>query len=294
MHDALSHLVLSDRLVDKIGPAVNSGRSLFLYGPPGNGKTTIGEAVGALIAGTDPIWLPYAVSAAGSIISVFDELIHKPFKMDKEQVLARWGETDLRWALFRRPVVIAGGELNMESLDLRYDMTAKFYEAPLQMKANGGMFLIDDFGRQMISPSELLNRWIVPLEDSIDFLRLRTGQTFRVPFEQLIVFSTNLDPDDLVDAAFLRRIQMKVGVFSPDEKMFYQLFRIYCKVLKVPFEKESFLFLIQKWYREPGRTMAAVHPRDILRVVRALCEYSGEEPRLTPQLINEACESYFV
>ncbi len=292
---ALSHLILPEGFDRRIGPAVNQATSIFLYGPPGNGKTTVAQAVAGLVAGTEPIWLPYAVEEGGYVIMLNDQLIHQPFTdISREEIAARWGEVDPRWSLFRRPTVMVGGELKMDALDLRYDETAKFYEAPLQMKANGGMFLIDDFGRQMITPSELLNRWIVPLELQIDFLRLRTGQTLRVPFKQLIVFSTNLDPADLVDGAFLRRIQLKVGVFGPDEKMFYQIFVTMCKVMDVPFDKESFLYLLQEWYRKPGRTMQAVHPRDILRVVKALCEYSGEPVRLTPKLIDEACSAYFI
>lgn len=291
---ALSNLILPEGFDRRIGPAINQGSSIFLYGPPGNGKTTVAQAVGELIAGTDPIWIPYAVSAAGAVISVYDELIHRPFPMERSEIQARFGEVDLRWGLFKRPSVMVGGELTMESLDLRFESIAKYYEAPLQLKANGGMFLIDDFGRQMISPAELLNRWIVPLESEIDFLKLQTGQSFQVPFKQLIVFSTNLDPDDLVDGAFLRRIQMKVGVTGPDEKMFYQLFRIFCKAMKVPFDKNSFLHLLQKHYRETGRVMQAVHPRDILRVIIALCNYIGEEPHLSPDLIDEACDAYFV
>ncbi len=294
VQEALNELILPEGFDRRIGPAINQGSSIFLYGPPGNGKTTIAEAVAKLIAGTDPIWLPYAVSAAGAIVKLYDELIHVPYNMEKNEIQARWGDVDLRWALFKRPSVMVGGELTMEVLELRYEQTAKYYEAPLQMKANGGMFLIDDFGRQMITPAELLNRWIVPLETRIDFLKLQTGQSFSVPFKQLIVFSTNLDPGDLVDAAFLRRIQMKVGVYSPSEKMYYQLFRIMCKVMKVPFDKESFLHLIQNWYRGKGMVYQACHPRDILRVVIALCDYIGEEPHLTTALIDEACESYFV
>ncbi|MCZ7544854.1 MAG: ATP-binding protein [Anaerolineae bacterium] len=292
---AIAHLILPEGFDRRIGPAVNQGTSIFLYGPPGNGKTTIAQAVGALVSSTEPIWLPYAVEEAGYIIVLNDELIHEPYpELSREEIAARWGEVGPRWGLFKRPAVMVGGELTMDALDLRFDETAKFYEAPLQMKANGGMFLIDDFGRQMITPSALLNRWIVPLELEIDFLRLRTGQTLRVPFKQLIVFSTNLDPSDLVDGAFLRRIQLKVGVFGPDEKMFYQIFVTMCKTMGIPFDKETFLYLLQEWYRKPGRVMQAVHPRDILRVVRALCEYSGEPVRLTPKLIDEACSAYFI
>jgi hypothetical protein len=219
---------------------------------------------------------------------VFDSLIHKDSSDDR-------GSADKRWGLFQRPAVMVGGELTMEHLDLRYEAVAKFYEAPLQMKANTGMFLIDDFGRQMISPSELLNRWIVPLETEIDFLRLISGQTFEIPFKQLLVFSTNLDPDDLVDGAFLRRIQLKVGVFGPDEKMFYQIFANQAEALGFPeVDRETFLFLLNEWYRNTGKPLQSVHPRDLLKAVKVLCEYAGEPLRMTPTLIQEACEGYFV
>jgi len=300
IQDALSHLILPESFHRRIGPAVNSGSSLFLYGPPGNGKTTIAEAISDVLSKDDPIWLPDAVEVGGQIIRIFDPLVHHA--LDDEDVklyLDPFGNgtkvrLDTRWRLFNRPAVMVGGELTMESLDLRFEPVAKLYEAPLQMKANGGMFLIDDFGRQQMSPQELLNRWIVPLESSIDFLRLQSGQTLEVPFEQLIVFSTNLDPNELVDDAFLRRIQMKVLVDSPDEKLFFQIFMVMCKIYKVPFDKRSFVHLLQKWYRETGRVLQAVHPRDILKIVMALCDYEGVPVRMTPSLIDEACFNYFV
>jgi predicted ATPase with chaperone activity len=293
VQQAIQSLVLPEGFHRRIGPAVNTGSSLFLYGPPGNGKTTVAQAIAQLIAGTDPIWLPYAVTVGGQLIGINDPLVHKPIQLSKEQT-EQLGEYDHRWALFERPTVMVGGELTMEALDLRYDETAKFYEGPLQLKANGGMFLIDDFGRQQVRPTDLLNRWIVPLEAGYDFLRLRTGQTMQVPFRQLIVFSTNLDPNELVDAAFLRRIQMKVEVGSPDERMFFQIFATMCQRMKIPLDKDTFLHLLQEWYRKPKRTFQAVHPRDILKIVLALCEYEGRPPQMSPQLIDEACRAYFV
>jgi predicted ATPase with chaperone activity len=299
---ALSHLVLPENFHRRIGPAVNAGSSLFLYGPSGNGKTTVAQAIARLLAGSDPIWLPYAITVGGQIIQMFDPVIHipkdKPNSTEKAEKpkTAQLGEVkvDKRWELFQQPAVMAGGELVMEALDLRFDPIAKLYEAPLQLKANGGMFLIDDFGRQQVSPQRLLNRWIVPLETGIDFLRLQSGQTLQVPFRQLIVFSTNLDPTELVDAAFLRRIQMKVEVSSPDEKMFYQIFVRMCQAHNVPFDKDGFLHLLRKWYQEPQRLMQAVHPRDIIKTLRSICEYENTQPRLTPELIDEACSCYFV
>ncbi len=301
---SLGHLILPDNFHRRIGPAVNSGTSLFLYGPPGNGKTTIAQAIAGLLAKDDPIWLPDAVTVGGQIIRIFDPLVHEPLQQEEMPFYTAAFSSSLngssklridkRWRLFRRPSVMVGGELTMESLDLRFEPVAKVYEAPLQLKANGGMFLIDDFGRQQISPQQLLNRWIVPLESGIDFLRLQSGQSLEVPFRQLIVFSTNLDPSDLVDDAFLRRIQMKVEVGGPDERLFYQIFLKMCEIIKIPFDKKSFVHLLQKWYREPNRTMQAVHPRDIIKTITALCEYEGLDYNFTPELVDEACTSYFV
>lgn len=285
---ALSHLILPKDFDRKVGPAVNAGTSIFLYGPPGNGKTTISEAIAELLGGGEPIWMPYAVTIGGGIIQLYDTLIHKISKDDR-------GDADKRWALIQRPSVMVGGELEMAHLDLRYEDTAKFYESPLQMKANCGMFLIDDFGRQKISPSELLNRWIVPLETEIDFMRLNSGMTFQIPFKQLLVFSTNLDPEDLVDGAFLRRIQLKVGVFGPDERMFYQIFESQAQALGFPtVDKDSFLHLLNEWYRKTGKPLQSVHPRDVLKAVKVLCEYEGIPLQMTPTLIEDACNGYFV
>ncbi len=289
----LSELILPESFHRRVGPAVNLNASLFLYGPPGNGKTHIAQIVANLIGSTDAIWLPHALTIGGQIVQIYDPLVHMPVQVDKG-FTDQLGKIDRRWTLCRRPAVMVGGELKMEALELRYDPVAKFYEAPLQLKANGGMFLIDDFGRQQMRPLDLLNRWIVPLENRIDYLRLLTGQTLEVPFRQLIVFATNLNPLDLVDDAFLRRIQMKVEVTTPDEKMFYQIFTRVCQAQNVPFDRDSFLHLRQKWYVETGRIMQAVHPRDIIKGVQAICKYEGIPPRLTPGLIDEACRTYFV
>ena len=298
---ALSHLVLPENFHRRIGPAINAGSSLFLYGPSGNGKTTIAQAIARLLAGSEPIWLPYAITVGGQIIQIFDPVVHIPKdKMDSDKgeklKTAQLGDVkvDKRWALFQQPAVMAGGELALAALDLRFDPVAKTYEAPLQLKANGGLLLIDDFGRQQVRPQDLLNRWIVPLETGIDYLRLQSGQTLQVPFRQLIVFSTNLDPSELVDAAFLRRIQMKVQVGSPDEKMFYQILGRMCQAYNVPFDKDGFLHLLRKWYQEPRRPMQAVHPRDIIKTILSICEYESLPPRMTPELIDEACNCYFV
>ncbi len=295
---ALSHLVLPENLDRRIGPAVNSAKSLFLYGPPGNGKTSVAQTIAALLANSTPVWLPFAITTAGQIIQIIDPAIHMPALGDVASP-AKTGalgdiKVDKRWALYQRPAVIAGGELRMEALDLRFEPITKVYEAPLQLKANGGMLLIDDFGRQQIRPQDLLNRWIVPLETGVDFLRLQSGQTLEMPFRQLIVFSTNLDPAQLVDAAFLRRIQIKVEIASPDEKAYYQILMRICQTHNVPFDRNGFVHLLRKWYQEPKRPMQAVHPRDLIRTIVSICDYADIPPAMTPELIDEACSCYFV
>ena len=246
------------------------------------------------MGGTDPIFVPYAVTIGGQIIQLYDQLKHDEVE-PSEKLMEQFERRDMRWALIKRPLVMVGGELELANLELRYEPVGKFYEAPLQMKANGGVFLIDDFGRQQISPAELLNRWIVPLETRIDFVTLQSGQAIEFPFKQLIIFSTNLDPSELVDDAFLRRIQIKVEVNGPDERMFYELFKIMCGIYKVPFDKDGFRHLIVNWFRNaPWRKMQGAHPRDILKTILAICEYTGEEPNMRAAMIDEACASYFV
>jgi len=287
---SLLGLILPPDFHHRIGPAINSGSSLFLYGPSGNGKTTIAQAIAGLIAKTSPIWLPYALTAGGQIIQVYDRLVHK----DAPAEANPFSDVDGRWGLFQRPAVAVGGELKMDALELRFDSVTKIYEAPLQLKANGGMFLIDDFGRQQVSPTDLLNRWIVPLEEKIDYLRLRTGQTIVIPFRQLIIFSTNLDPYALADDAFYRRIQMKVHVTPPNLERYKRIFKVMCEEIGVDFDQESFDHLNQNWYQNQGREPQAVHPRDLLRIIRALCDYEGIPLQLTPSLMDQACRSYFV
>jgi predicted ATPase with chaperone activity len=286
--EALSDLVLPHSFHRKIGPAVNSAASLFLYGPAGNGKTTISMHIADLISGTDPIWMPYAITAGGQIIQIYDRLFHQELERDQKAAL------DGRWGLFKRPSVLVGGEMRMESLDLRFDPVANFYEAPLQMKANGGVFLIDDFGRQKDSPIELLNRWVTPLENGVDFLRLRTGQTIVIPFRSLIIFCTNIDPFSLADEAFFRRIQMKVGITTPDEPSFKLIFQRVCQQYGVYYDEISYQHLVEKWYRNDGRPFQGVHPRDLMIIILALCNYESQDIHLTDEIIDEACEIYFV
>jgi predicted ATPase with chaperone activity len=295
---ATSHLVLTDKMLGKIGPAMNSGKSIFLYGPPGNGKTTISEAVGRVILGYD-MWIPYCFDVDGQIIRVFDEVNHEVIDSgDGEQVAGRSTPTgvkrDPRWIHIRRPMIITGGELTLSGLDLIYDPINKFYEAPYQLKSNGGIFLIDDFGRQQVRPRDLLNRWIVPLEKGYDYLTLATGRKIEIPFNVLIIFSTNLDPADLVDEAFLRRIRHKIEVGDPSPQEFLEIFKRACEAKKVPYDEAGLRYLLQEWYIKQERKLRSVHPRDILDQLIDISKYLNRPPTLSKELLDRACESYFV
>ncbi len=289
----MDNLVIADEMLSKIGPAVNSGRSIFLYGPPGNGKTTIAERVGRLILGED-LWIPYSVDVDGQIIQVFDSVNHE-LSDNTERVKQGTGlMTDPRWVRIKRPMIMVGGELTMAGLDLVYDDINKFYEAPFQMKANGGMFLIDDFGRQQVRPIDLLNRWIVPLEKGVDFLTLNNGRKIEIPFNVLIVFSTNLDPKDLVDEAFLRRIRHKIEVGNPTWEQYREIFKIMCRIKKVAYNEKSLAYLINEWYMKHDRDLRMVHPRDLLSQLIDIASYMDRPAELTRELIDQAAASYFV
>jgi hypothetical protein len=282
---ALSELVLNPRTFRKIGPAVNSGRSMFVYGPPGNGKTTIAQSIGKhLLKGE--VYIPYAIEVDGHVIRMYDPLNH--------QLAEQGGGGDARWVLCQRPVVIVGGELLLQNLDLIYDPISKYYEAPFQMRASNGLFMIDDFGRQQVRPQDLLNRWIVPLETRIDFLTLHTGKKIEIPFDELIVFSTNLDPRQLVDEAFLRRIRHKIEVPDPTDSEYLTIFQRVAAARGIPFDQQVFIYLMQEWYIKPHRELKAVHPRDILDHIFDVCNYQGTKPLMTRDLIDQACDAYFV
>jgi len=289
----MTNLVIEDEMLSKVGPAVNSGKSIFLYGPPGNGKTTIAERVGEMILGQD-LWIPYALDVDGQVIQLFDEINHRVSTSPPNFHLRPGEVLDPRWILIKRPMIMVGGELTMAGLDLVYDEINKFYEAPFQMKANGGMFLIDDFGRQQVRPVELLNRWIVPLETGVDFLTLNNGRKIGIPFFVMTIFSTNLDPKDLVDEAFLRRIRHKIEVGNPSFEQFREIFKIMCRITKVPYDEQGLAYLLKEWYINHDRDLRFVHPRDLLSQLIDIAGYLDVPPTLTKDLIDRAAASYFV
>lgn len=291
---ALRGMILGEELLDQVGAAVNAGKSLFLFGAPGNGKTALAERIATMLGGH--VAMPYALEADGQIIQLFDLNCHRPVLPSgvNETDSLKAELADRRWLKVHRPVVTVGGELSMPSLDLIYNESSGFYEAPFQLKANGGLFLIDDFGRQQVSPQALLNRWIVPLEKGTDFLTLKTGKKLQVPFELFLVLSTNLQPEDLIDDAFLRRIQNKLFVPDPTLQHFYDIWVGQCMTMSVPFDQQGFTYLVNKHYTEARRPFRASQPRDLLRQLLGIARYRGVAPEMTPALLDAACSTYFV
>jgi predicted ATPase with chaperone activity len=284
---AFAHLVLEPTTLKKLGAALNSGTSIFLYGPSGTGKTTIAAALSNVVA-LDKVWVPYAVELDGQIITVYDPHVHRSADPADSQ------SADARWVLCYRPTVLVGGELTIEMLELQLNPISKFYTAPLQMKANNGVLIIDDFGRQRLRPEELLNRWVVPLDRRIDFLNLAGGKKVEIPFEMFVVFATNLDPATLVDAAFLRRIQTKVEVATLSDSHFSEIFYAVCKEFNLECEQpiiDELIEVIRKKCREPLR---ACHPRDIVNQIRWVARYEQTEPVLDRKAILDAVAVYFV
>jgi hypothetical protein len=288
-----NHLIVADEVLEKLGPAVNAGKAVFLYGPPGNGKTVIAEGMGRTLGGD--MYVPYALDIDGQIVTVFDPINHESLEEEvgEGSVIAAVPH-DRRWVRIRRPVVMVGGELTLEMLDVTFNPISKYHEAPIQLKANGGVLLVDDFGRQRVRPEELLNRWIVPLESRFDYLTLHTGKKFQMPFDVLIVFATNLDPASLADEAFLRRIPYKIPIEDPTLEQFTQIFELNCRKRNLRFHQVMVAYLRRRHYGPLNRPMRSCHPRDLLDQVTALCRYQGREPGITRGLLDAACDSYFV
>ncbi len=293
VRQAFAHLVISDRVMDQLGPAINAGHSMFVYGPPGNGKTVISQAIQKLLDGD--IHIPHAIEVEGAIIRLFDPVSHDEIPSDTlAQGLDKGADFDRRWVRCRRPLVMVGGELTLESLELSYNSTAGFYKAPVQATANGGVLVIDDFGRQRVAPRDLLNRWIVPLESRVDFLTLQSGQKFDLPFMTLVAFATNIRPQELVDEAFLRRIHYKVLCESPTHEDYIVIFRNYCMTKGVAFDRNLVEDLLENYYKPRDLSLRGCHPRDLIDQSLSLAEYLGKPPDLTGELLKAACDSYFV
>ena len=298
MRQALAHLVLSEATFQRIGPAVNSGTSIFLYGPPGNGKTSVARSIGNMIL-RESIYIPYAIYVDGQVIKLYDSVNHQ-LATDEAVTPPSTGalrsnvRRDPRWVRIRRPFIVVGGELTLAGLDLVFDDVHKFYEAPFQVKANGGILLIDDFGRQLVRPRDLLNRWIVPLENRLDFLTLHTGRKIEIPFDVLVVFSTNLPPRDLVDEAFLRRLRHKIEINDPNYEEYREIFRRVAAAKGVQYHDSGLAYLLQEWYIKRGRKLRASHPRDLCDQILDISRYLAVEPAMTRDLLDRAAAAYFV
>jgi hypothetical protein len=299
IRQAFSDLIITDEVFNEIGPAINSAASIFLFGYPGNGKTAIAERITRLMG--DDIYIPYAVEVNGQIIKIFDPIVHKRAADDPDDAgrasvesLMRRDQHDERYVKAQRPTIVVGGELTLNQLDLKYNTVGKFYEAPFQMKANGGIFMIDDFGRQQVRPMDLLNRWIVPLEKKYDYLSTVTGTKIEVPFDELLIFSTNLDPNQLADEAFLRRIKFKIEIRDPSEYQYREIWKLVCRQRQLPYDEGGIDYLIEKWYRPTGRPFRMCHPRDILDQMMSIAKYNMERPGFSPDLIDAGCATYFI
>jgi len=298
MRQLMSQLVLSESTFQRLGPALNSGSSIFLYGPPGNGKTSIARAFGNLVMSQN-MYIPYSLYVDGQVVKMYDSVNHQLVKEDGATArgtgsLKTGIRRDPRWVKIKRPFIVVGGELTLDGLDLVFDDTNKFYEAPFQVKANGGILLIDDFGRQQVRPRDLLNRWIVPLENRVDFLTLHTGRKIEVPFDVLVVFSTNLPPKDLVDEAFLRRLRHKIEIGDPSYEGYREIFRRVAQAKGVQYSDQGLAYLLQEWYIKHNRKLRASHPRDICDQILDISQYLSKEPVMSREMIDRAAQAYFV
>jgi predicted ATPase with chaperone activity len=296
--EGFSHLVFDPEFIDQVGPAINSGKSLFLYGHAGNGKTALAEAIAAML-GTF-VYVPYAIETEGQIISIFDPVAHTEVPLAEEdggevpEYLVAMPPFDARYVRIRRPAVMVGGELTLDELELQYDAQSGVYRAPPQIKANCGVFAIDDFGRQRVRPRDLLNRWMVPLDRHVDYLSLPMGHKLPVPFECLLVFATNLNPTELVEEAFLRRIQYKILVANPSRDHYAEIFQRCCEAKGLEYSPKSIDLIFQEFYEKRGLAARACHPRDIVNHLLDIAQYLGTEPNLSGRMLGLACRSYFL
>jgi hypothetical protein len=293
VHKAIEKLTIDETIVEQAGPALNSGRAILLYGPPGNGKTSVALSFASVFQ--DLIHVPYAISVEGQIIRLFDPRLHIRASRETNTEDSAAGHSsflrethDRRWVTCRRPFVVAGGELTLDMLDLRYDEKGHYYEAPLHMKALGGCFLIDDFGRQFVSPRDLLNRWIVPMESRVDYLKLRSGASFSIPFEEIVIFATNLNPEDLMDPAFLRRLPYKIEVGPPSLDQFRRIFQQECARHKLALSDEVFDFIVYMITKEKELELAGFQPTFIVEQVTATCRFLGKDPVLKSPYVEYA------
>ena len=290
LEKAFDGISVEKDMFETLGPAINSGAGLFMYGEPGNGKTTLAKRITRCFG--QEIWIPYVVVEDGQLIKLYDAAFHEPVEEEQSSIL-KSASHDRRWIRIKRPTVVVGGELTMDNLEIRYDPLAKVGEAPLQMKSNCGCLLIDDFGRQRMEPSELLNRWIVPLENRHDFLTIASGKKIQVPFEQLIIFSTNLEPSDLADDAFLRRIPYKVEVGDPSLSEFKKLWEFACGSVGCGFDPNAIDYLVTTHYKPLGRPLRRCQPRDLLLQIRNYCTYNDKYFELRPEYLDHVAKTYF-
>jgi hypothetical protein len=295
LNDAMAHLVLPNGLLDELGPAINSGKSILMYGPAGNGKSSISNGIRDALG--DNIYVPLAIEYMGQVITVYDPIVHQLAKAEAEDTNALRRSSnrfDNRYVLCRRPTVITGGELTLDMLDLKYNAVSRTYQASLQLKSTGGVFIVDDLGRQAESPQALINRWIVPMESGFDILALQSGEKFIVPFDTLVIFSTNFLPSEMFDDAALRRIAYKVKIDGPNQDEFLKIFMLVCRAKKVPLDENTVVHMLKNRYPEVGNVFANFHSPFLVEQLLSICEYEGIAPQMTPELIDRAWANLFV